>query len=100
MKVRRVVTGHDAVGKAVFASDEERDPFTSPLLPGWAFHRLWGADGPATFPDDGSPTPQPTYFPPVGGYRFAIFTVPPAGWPRPSGETDPAAAADLEAALP
>ena len=42
MKVRRVVTGHDRDGKAVFASDEEVDPLTLALMPGAEFHRLWG----------------------------------------------------------
>jgi hypothetical protein len=42
MRVRRVVTGHDRNGKAVFASDQEVDPLTVALLPGWDLHRLWG----------------------------------------------------------
>lgn len=101
MKVRRVVTGHDSNGKAVFASDEEVDPITVTLSPGAEFHRLWGADGPPTFPDDGSPTPQPAYFPPVGGYRFGLFSVPPEG----SGTLPPdidlgAAFAEMQEALP
>jgi hypothetical protein len=55
MKVRRVVTGHDGNGRAVFASDEEVDPLTLALLPGAEFHRLWGADQAPAFPDDGGP---------------------------------------------
>lgn len=78
MRVRRVVTGHDADGKAVFASDEEVEPITVSIAPGQEFHRLWGADEPPSFPDDGSMPAQPTYFPPVGGFRFGLFTVPPA----------------------
>jgi len=92
MRVRRVVTGHDSNGKAVFASDELVDPVTVALIPGGEFHLLWGADQPPTFPDDGAATPQPTYFPPIGGYRFGLFTVPPASGATP-GELD------LEAAL-
>jgi quercetin dioxygenase-like cupin family protein len=80
MKIRRVVTGHRD-GKAVFVSDEEVPPTTAALLPGREFHRLWGADGTPTFPDDGSPPDQPTYFPPVGGFRFGFFTSPPTGVP-------------------
>lgn len=92
MHVRRVVTGHDGDGKAVFASDEHVDPVTVALIPGAEFHLLWGADQPPTFPDDGAPTPQPSYFPPLGGYRFGFFTIPPA-------TASPAAGLDLEAAL-
>ena len=66
MRVRRVVTGHDRNGKAVFASDEQVDPVTLELIPGPEFHRLWGADQAPTFPGDGGPTAQPSYFPPVG----------------------------------
>jgi mannose-6-phosphate isomerase-like protein (cupin superfamily) len=100
MRVRRVVTGHDGAGKAVFASDELVDPVTVALIPGGEFHLLWGADAPPTFPDDGSATPQPTYFPPLGGYRFGLFTVPPAAGPAP-GELDlEAALAEVEEKLP
>jgi len=100
MRVRRVVTGHDGTGKAVFASDELVDPVTVALIPGGEFHLLWGADQPATFPDDGAPTAQPTYFPPLGGYRFGFFTVPPATDAAP-GELDiEAGLAEFEAKLP
>ncbi len=92
MKVRRVVTGHDARGKAVFASDVEVEPLTVSLMPGAEFHRLWGGDQAPTFPDDGAPTAQPDYFPPVGGYRFGLFTIPP-------GTGEAAADLDVDAAL-
>ena len=100
MQVRRVVTGHDGNGKAVFASDQQVDPVTVALVPGVAFHLLWGADQAPNFPDDGSPTPQPSYFPPLGGYRFGMFTIPPASASAP-GELDlEAALAEVEAKLP
>jgi mannose-6-phosphate isomerase-like protein (cupin superfamily) len=79
MKIRRVVTGHTAEGKARVASDTEVDALTLTLLPGMEFHRLWGADVAPTFPDDGSPYPSVNYFPPAGGFRFGLFTVPPDG---------------------
>ncbi len=34
MDVRRVVTGHDAEGAAVFVTDEDVAPITLSLLPG------------------------------------------------------------------
>ena len=77
MGIRRVVTGHDANGKAVFASDKEVEPITLALLPGMEFYLLRGSDTPTRFADDGSPPAQHTYFPPVGGFRFGLFTVPP-----------------------
>ena len=77
MQVRRVVTGHTPDGEATIASDEKVEATTVGILPGWEFNRLWGADDKATFPDDGSPRPYSTYFPPVEGFRFLIITVPP-----------------------
>ena len=100
MKVRRVVTGHDRDGKAVFASDEEVDPLTLALMPGAEFHRLWGADQAPDFPDGGSPTEQPSYFPPVGGYRFGLFTVPPATVSAPAELDLQAALAEMDEKLP
>ena len=78
MKIRRVVTGHDPDGKAKIANDTEVDGSSVALLPGMEFHRLWGADTAPTFPDDGSPS-SVAYFPPVGGFRFGLFTLPPDG---------------------
>ena len=104
MRVRRVVTGHDSGGKAVFASDVEVDPLTVSVLPGAEFHRLWGGDRAPSFPDDGGPTAQPAYFPPVGGYRFGFFTLPPAttaapGQPEPGLDVS-AAMGEMEEKLP
>ncbi len=100
MRVRRVVTGHDSDGKAVFASDGLVDPVTVALIPGGEFHLLWGGDQPPTFPDDGTPTAQPTYFPPLGGYRFGLFTVPPRSAAAPAELDLEAALAEVEEKLP
>jgi mannose-6-phosphate isomerase-like protein (cupin superfamily) len=101
VKVRRVVTGHDAEGKAIFASDEQLEPLTVAFIPGAEFHRLWGADQAPTFPDRGDPTAQPLYFPPLGGYRFGLFTVPPATTPESVENLDlEAGLAEVEQKLP
>ena len=100
MKVRRVVTGHDATGKAVFASDEDVEPLTVALLPGAEFHRLWGADQAPAFPDDGGPAPQPAYFPPVGGYRFGLFSVPPGSRSAPPDVDIEAGMREIDEKLP
>jgi mannose-6-phosphate isomerase-like protein (cupin superfamily) len=101
MLVRRVVTGHDADGKSVFVSDEAVEPVQPLLLPASEFHLLWGADSTAQFPDDGSTPQWHNYFPPVGGFRFGMFSIPPHS--VAGGETglDPAEAiAVLESKLP
>ena len=79
MDVRRVVTGHDGAGQAIFVSDDQVAPVTLALLPGSEFHQMWGSDTTCSFPDDGARPAAPTYFPPVDGFRFGLFTIPPDG---------------------
>jgi mannose-6-phosphate isomerase-like protein (cupin superfamily) len=99
MKVRRVVTGHSSAGKAVFASDTDVDGITIGQL-GSEFHRLWGGDAAPRFPDNGSEPRAAHFFPPVGGFRFSMFTVPPDSISR-AALTNPAALLpELEAKLP
>jgi mannose-6-phosphate isomerase-like protein (cupin superfamily) len=101
MDARRVVTGHDAGGKAVFVSDELVEPVTLALLPGSEFHQIWGADATVSFPDDGSRPSATEYFPPVGGFRFGFFTIPPDDGRGVPDDLDVAAAlAELEEKLP
>jgi len=100
MKVRRVVTGHTPEGKAIIASDAEVDAITPALTPGAEYHRLWGADETPAFPDDGSPRPFPVYFPPVGGFRFGLFTVPPQSVKLPEQFDYAAAFQEYEEKLP
>jgi len=77
MGIRRVVTGHDEAGRAVFASDTMIEPITLTLLPETQFYRLWGSDERSSFPDDGAEPAMPTYFPGPNGFRFGLFTVAP-----------------------
>ena len=101
MDVRRVVTGHDAGGKAVFVSDERVKPLTPVLMPGSEFHRLWGGDAAPHFPDDGSMPEHTTYFPPIGGFRFGFFTLPAdEGSGVPEGLDVGAAMGELNELLP
>lgn len=100
MGIRRLVTGHDDGGKAVFASDEVVDPITSDLVPGMEFFRLWGSDDTSRFPDDGSAPSAPAYFPPLNGYRFGIFTVPPDSTAMLEDFDFEAAFGEIEAKLP
>ena len=101
MDVRRVVTGHDGAGKAVFVSDDQVAPVTLALLPGTEFHQLWGADSACTFPDDGARPDAPAYFPPLGGFRFGFFTIPPDGGAGAPADLDiEAALAEFDEKLP
>jgi mannose-6-phosphate isomerase-like protein (cupin superfamily) len=101
MDIRRVVTGHDKDGKAVVVDDEMVAPVVLSLVPGNEFHRLWGADSVRSFPDDGARPESPDYFPPLGGFRFGFFTIPPDGGAGAPPDLDlDAALAEFEEKLP
>jgi quercetin dioxygenase-like cupin family protein len=51
LEVRRIVTGHDAAGKAVIASDERMQAAASPTRPGISRVEIWSTD---TMPVDNS----------------------------------------------
>jgi len=86
MKVRTVVTGHNAKGRAVFVRDEKVDGTPIPGLGELAF--LWNADEPATYPNAGNNPAAPGIFPPLGGIRFIIGTYLPGDFiaPEPTPE--------------
>jgi quercetin dioxygenase-like cupin family protein len=44
LKVRRIVTGHDAAGKAVVATDETFEASASPTRPGISRVEIWSTD--------------------------------------------------------
>jgi mannose-6-phosphate isomerase-like protein (cupin superfamily) len=77
MTVRRVATGHDADGRAVFASDVELEHDGG----GGPIHQIWAADdGGVHLPDDGSePVCADEYFPKPGGFRFVTVSLAPDG---------------------
>jgi Cupin domain len=77
--IRRVVTGHAPDGKAVVANDAVVEPIALGGSDGPVFHRLWAADAVPGFPDDGTVPGAPAHFPPVGGFRFGVFTLPAGG---------------------
>jgi mannose-6-phosphate isomerase-like protein (cupin superfamily) len=75
--IRCVVTGQ-VDGRSAIVSDSVCEPLRLAEMPkGWEFLRLWGADEPPRLPTDGTPTEQPTVFPPPGGFRFLFTTLPP-----------------------
>jgi mannose-6-phosphate isomerase-like protein (cupin superfamily) len=100
MKVRRVTTGHNPAGKAIIASDTVVDGTALTMLPGAEFHRLWGADRPPSFPDDGSQPSAASYFPPLGGFRFMMFTVAPLSTTQREAVDRRALGAEMQAKLP
>jgi Cupin domain len=86
--MRLLVTGHDGNGRAAVASDGAVEPIVLPS--GAALHLLWGRNEAPKFPDGGQASDFGTYFPPPGGFRFSLFTVPPAGeGPKPTPQGAP-----------
>jgi hypothetical protein len=85
--VHVVVTGHDENGRSVLVRDEQ---LTGVDLPGVArIARVWSADGPMTYPDDGTDPGAVDFFPPVGGVRCMVVDLAPEGSPPGTGEGPP-----------
>ena len=75
--VRRVVTGHDAKGRAVFVSDGT-PPKTIVSPAGYAVSELLWLDGPPTTPDDGRDRDGGFDLePPPGGLSMRVIQIPP-----------------------
>jgi mannose-6-phosphate isomerase-like protein (cupin superfamily) len=83
MMVRRVATATGPDGQSFIAHDDIVEPLTTTALPGYAWHRLWGFDDPSADPAFASIHDGLAHFPPPGGIRFNLFTVPPASTVRP-----------------
>lgn len=100
MKIRNIVTGHDAQSRAVVVQEREVEATTVRLMPGLGFHMLWSTSGVPSFPDDGCERAAPTYFPPPGGTRWLVFTIPAARVPPPANIDLAQARAEADTVLP
>ena len=108
--VRRVVTGRSGPRSAI-AEDSLVEPVVAAALPGYSWHRIWSLDQPPAGREglegqqgregqQGSPPGAgQAHFPPPGGLRFTIYTVPPQGT-GPAAERTAGAERELERALP
>jgi quercetin dioxygenase-like cupin family protein len=74
--VRRVVTG-TINGRSHVARDDLVQPVTVAPLPGFTWHRLWGLDDPPVDPPRTELEGPLAHFPPPGGLRYHVYTVPP-----------------------
>ncbi len=72
-ETRLVVTGQNADGKSVIVTDEKISAVNDVI----SVTPLWAADGPPVFPSTGERPAVKTLFPPLGGYRFLLMTIPP-----------------------
>ena len=78
--IHRVVTGHDADGRAIIAQNGPL-PTVIPLesIPGTVFHEVWATQqSPAFVGNDADPTPGPLQLsPPANGTRIRFVDIPP-----------------------
>ena len=95
-----VVTGQTKSGKSVIVSHAPMQPITAGLMPGYEFYRLWGDESHPVLPSDGSPLIQQEWFPRRDGFRFAMFTVPPASSVRTSPAPTQAQLQEVRQKLP
>lgn len=78
--VHRVVTGHDAAGKAIIASNGPLPAVVElQAIPGMIFHEVWETQGmPAPVDNGADPTTGPTmHGPPKNGTRIRFVDLPP-----------------------
>jgi mannose-6-phosphate isomerase-like protein (cupin superfamily) len=74
-QVRRVVTGDDGNGRAVFVADEPVQATELVLTP-TRYHEIWRGDETPRLPTAGANGQKTTFFPGPNGYRFFILTIP------------------------
>ncbi len=95
-----IETGKNKAGKSVIVSKDAVHAVRAALAPGYEFYRLWGSDSAPALPSDGTPPAQPRYFPPKNGFRFGMFTLPPATTAAPAPASTPANIAEFDRLLP
>jgi mannose-6-phosphate isomerase-like protein (cupin superfamily) len=100
MRARCVVTGKVDGGRSTVIRDGEVAEKTVALMPGTAFHQIWGSDGVVSLPSDGSEPAWKGYFPPPNGFRFTMWTLGPASATPPDGLDIEAALGELTETLP
>jgi len=83
MGTRRVVTATAPDGSSFAAVDDVVEPVSVAALPGYGWHKLWGFDAGSSIPADPTVHTGLSHFPPPGGIRFNLYTVPPSTTARP-----------------
>jgi mannose-6-phosphate isomerase-like protein (cupin superfamily) len=96
--IRRVVTGLNGQRSAV-VQDRRVEPVVVSALPGYSWHRIWSLDQPPAGRPESPPDCGQAHFPPPGGVRFTIYTMPPQGT-GPAVALTAVAERELERALP
>lgn len=98
-KIRRVITGHDAEGRSVIASEQMTEGNALPGLPGVYLNTMWGAETAQEYPNAGDVPAYHDFFAPLGGVRFFEFILAPDSTP-PEDISPEVAAAESERLFP
>jgi hypothetical protein len=103
MVLRRIVTGHDEIGKSIVVCDGSIPRFRRrETVPGASTSLAWSTEPGAPIPRDGAdPTGEVTTFvPQAGGTRFIVLTLPPDEVYASPGFDAAAAAAERKESSP
>lgn len=100
MKIRRIVTGNDEQGNAIFLDDNEVNPIEGSLVPGYQSFEFWSTKDDRTVPHKGELAKVDNYFPSVNGSIFRVITLPPKIEGQTQFNFSPEAIAETKAILP
>lgn len=103
MKIRRIVTGHDAQGNAVFVSDGDAPRAVAfKHIPGHAFAQVWSTGAGASVPNGGADptTAGGSLVPGPAGTSLLVVTFPPDSVMMDPAFDHAAAGMELAGALP
>jgi len=102
MQTRRIVTGHDHAGKAVFTDiGTTSGLITFDGMPGLEYHEVWATDGVPVVPVSDDPAANITHFlPPPGGTRIRVIRMPSDDEIAASGADAAAFSEDYAARIP
>ena len=78
MSVRRIVTGNDADGRAMVASDGPAEELVVTAGGPLRIDDIWGADARLAVPSDGSKPAYERFFPPAEGFRVMVAHLEPS----------------------
>lgn len=100
MRIRRIVTGHDAAGNAVVLEDRDAEAKSVSLFPGYETFDLWQTEPERTVPHQGPLHEVKTYFPALEEAICRIVTFPPDAALPPRAPPTPAQLAEAEEKAP
>ncbi|MTH95220.1 cupin domain-containing protein [Roseibium sp. RKSG952] len=100
MNCRRIVTGHDETGAAVFLCDKDVDPIFLDAIPGFRTHEIWNTGAERDIPHGGKFPEMRTYFPDEQSTIFRKIIFPPTEEGESGIDLAPDSVTEINAKLP